>query len=75
MNSDDLIDIRGRIRAHGARQLTLARLSAPTDWESELRMALQEQRRAPSAFARGSDVRLFAESFAIFFTAAMVFLL
>ena len=75
MKSNELIDIRGRIRAFGARQLTLARLSAPADWEGELRNALRDQRRAPSAFARGSDVRLFAESFAIFFTAAMVFLL
>ncbi|MBL0767707.1 hypothetical protein JI743_02685 [Sphingopyxis sp. DHUNG17] len=75
MNSDDIIDIRGRIRAHGARQLTLARLAAPTDWESELRLALQEQRVRPSIFAQGSDLRLFAESFAIFFTAAMLFLL
>lgn len=75
MDSDDHIDIRRRLRAHGARQLTLARLSAPDDWQGELRGALAEQRRRPSPFSHGSDIRLFAESFAIFFTATMMFLL
>lgn len=75
MESQEHIDIRERVRAHGARQLTLARLSAPEDWQGELRVALQTQRSLPSPWARGSDVRLFVESFAIFFTAAMIFLL
>jgi hypothetical protein len=43
MDSDEHIDIRERIRAYGARQLVLARLSAPEDWQGELRGALAAQ--------------------------------
>jgi hypothetical protein len=75
MDSDDHIDIRGRIRAHGSRQLTIARLSAPADWEGELRRALAAQREERSFWSQGGDVRLFLQSFAIFFTAAMMFLI
>jgi len=75
MDSDDHIDIRGRIRAHGARQLTIARLSAPADWEGELRRALAGQREERGFWSQGSDARLFLQSFAIFFTAAMMFLI
>lgn len=75
MDSDDHIDIRGRIRAHGTRQLTIARLSAPADWEGELRRALAAHREERSFWSQGGDVRLFLQSFAIFFTAAMMFLI
>jgi len=75
-DSDERVDIRGRIRAHGARQLTIARMNAPADWQGALRGAIAEQRRPPrSPLASGSDLRLFLESFAIFFTATMMFLL
>ena len=75
MDSDDHIDIRGRIRAHGARQLTIARLSAPTNWEGELRRALAAHREERGFWSQGGDARLFLQSFAIFFTAAMMFLI
>lgn len=75
MDSDDHVDIRGRIRAHGARQLTVARLAAPEDWQEELRVLLRQERARKPLFSRNSDIRLFAESFAIFFTATMMFLL
>lgn len=75
MDSDDHIDIRGRIRAHGARQLTIARLSAPEDWQGELRSALAAHRDERAFWSQGGDVRLFLQSFAIFFTAAMMFLI
>ncbi|ALH80191.1 hypothetical protein [Sphingopyxis macrogoltabida] len=74
MDSDDRIDIRGLVRAHGARQLAIARLGAPDDWKGELRRALAVQ-RAPQAIWTRGDLRLFLESFAIFFTATMMFLL
>lgn len=75
MDADTPINIRGRVRAYEARRMTLARLFAPQDWQSELRGALADTRTRKPLFARDSDVRLFAESFAIFFTAAMMFLI
>ena len=75
MDSDDPIDIRRRIRAHAARQAQIARLAAPRDWQGDLRQALAETRARQPLFVRTADIRLFAESFAIFFTAAMMFLL
>lgn len=75
MDKDQSIDIRGRVRDHGVRQLTLARLSAPADWQQALRSALAEQRRPSPSIFGNRDLRLFLESFAIFFTAAMMFLL
>lgn len=74
MDSNDHIDIRHRVRAHGARQLVIARLNAPEDWQRELRTALAAHREPVSIFA-GSDLRLFLQSFAVFFTAMMMFLL
>lgn len=73
MDSDH-IDIRRRIHAHGARQQTIARLSAPADWQGELRQALAVHREPVTIFA-GSDLRLFLQSFAMFFTATMMFLI
>jgi hypothetical protein len=74
MDSDNHIDIRYRVRTHGARQLTIARLNAPADWQGELRRALAAHREPVSIFA-GSDLRLFLQSFAMFFTATMMFLI
>ena len=59
---------------HSARQLTIARLSAPADWQGELRQALAAHREPVSIFA-GSDLRLFLQSFAVFFTTTMMFLI
>lgn len=75
MDSNDPIDIRRRIRAHDARQARIARLAAPQDWQGELRQAIARTRARQPLFVRSSDIRLFAESFAVFFTAAMMFLL
>jgi hypothetical protein len=74
MDSDDHIDIRRLVRAHGARQLTIARLNAPADWQGELRSALAAHREPVTIFSN-NDFRLFLQSFAIFFTATMMFLL
>lgn len=68
------INIRRRIRAHGARQLTIAQLSAPDDWQTELRRAIAAHSKPVPIFS-GSDLRLFLQSFAIFFTATMMFLI
>ncbi|MDZ3831267.1 MAG: hypothetical protein U0S50_05540 [Sphingopyxis sp.] len=75
MDSDDHINIRERIRAHGARQMVIARLAAPADWQGELRRALASERETRSIWSRGGDGRLFLQSFAIFFTATMMFLI
>ncbi|HEY0595970.1 hypothetical protein [Sphingopyxis sp.] len=74
MDSDDHIDIRRLVRAHGTRQLTIARLNAPADWQGELRSALAAHREPVTIFSN-NDFRLFLQSFAIFFTATMMFLL
>ena len=74
MDSDDHIDIRGRVRSHGTRQLTIARLNAPADWQGELRRALATHREPVTIFSN-SDCRLFLQSFAIFFTATMLFVM
>ena len=75
MDSDDQIDIRGRLRAYATRELTIARLTMPDDWQAELRAMLQAERVPLALWARGSDTRLFLESFAIFFVATMMFLI
>lgn len=75
LDSDERIDIRGRVRAHGVRQVAIARLAAPSDWQGELRAALAAQRWPCSIFDGGSDFRLFLETFAIFFIATTMFLL
>ncbi|MDO9362204.1 MAG: hypothetical protein Q7T60_04715 [Sphingopyxis sp.] len=74
MDSNDHIDIRSRIRAYGARQLVIARLRAPADWQGELRTALAAHRQPVTIFS-GSDLRLFLQSFAVFFTATVMFLI
>lgn len=75
IDPDERVDIRGMVRAYGARQIAIARLGAPADWADELRRKLAQERKPRPMFASGNDVRLFAESFAIFFTATMMFLL
>ncbi|MBO9695606.1 MAG: hypothetical protein J7499_05360 [Sphingopyxis sp.] len=74
MDSDDHIDIRGLVRDHGARQLVIARLNAPADWQGELRTALVAHREPVTIFSK-NDFHLFLQSFAIFFTATMMFLI
>ncbi|MEQ8309660.1 MAG: hypothetical protein RIA72_03065 [Sphingopyxis sp.] len=74
MDSGEHVDIRGRIRAHGARQLTIARMNAPADWQGELRAALATHRKPATIFSN-NDFRLFLQSFAIFFTATMLFVM
>ena len=74
MDSDDHIDIRGRVREHGARQLVIARLGAPADWQGELRAVLAAHREPVTIFSN-NDFRLFLQSFAIYFTATMMFLI
>lgn len=74
MDPDNHVDIRRLVRAHGARQLTIARLNAPADWQGELRSALAAHREPVTIFSN-NDFRLFLQSFAIFFTATMMFLL
>ena len=68
------VDIRDRIRDHGRRQVAIARLSAPVDWEGALRQAIT-QHREPVTIFKGSDLKLFVQSFLMFFTATMVFLI
>ena len=68
------IDIRDRLRAHGSRQLTIARMQAPADWEGALRHAIS-QHREPRTLVGATDFKLFLQSFAIFFTATMMFLI
>lgn len=74
MDSDNHINIRTRVREYGARRLVIARLNAPADRQSELRTALAAHREPATIFSN-NDFRLFLQSFAIFFTAAMMFLI
>ncbi|NYF32297.1 MULTISPECIES: hypothetical protein [Sphingopyxis] len=53
--------------------MAIARLNAPEDWQGELRAALAAHREPVTIFS-GNDFRLFLQSFAIFFTATMMFL-
>jgi hypothetical protein len=75
MGNHHRVDIRDRVRTHGTRQRTIARLRAPDDWQRVLRSSLAEQRRPRPILVGSNDLKLFLESFAIFFTAAMMFLL
>ena len=74
MDSKDHLDIRTRVREYGSRRLIIARLSAPADWQGELRTALAAHREPTTIFSN-NDFRLFLQSFAIFFTATMMFLI
>ena len=68
------IDIRDRLRSHGRRQLVIARMQAPVDWEGALRREIAQHRR-PQSVVGSTDLKLFLQSFAIFFTATMMFLI
>lgn len=70
----ETINIRHRVRAHHLRQLKVAALAAPADWEAALRAALIAERRPVPIIVSASDVRLFVQSFTIFFVTLMVFL-
>lgn len=71
---DHRIDIRGRLRAGQQRRAHLARLSRPADWQDQLREAIADTRGPRPLWFSRADARQFIHSFAIFFTAAMVFL-
>ncbi|NJS14416.1 MAG: hypothetical protein HC788_07115 [Sphingopyxis sp.] len=68
------VDIRQRLREHHLRQLKVAALSAPADWQSALRAALASERKPQPLLVSARDVKLFLQSFLIFFTTLMVFL-
>lgn len=72
-SSDPRIDIRDRLRAHQLRQVQVARLSAPADWQGELRQALAAHREPQNDWFNLDDAKLFLQSFAIFFVATFVF--
>ena len=57
-----------------ARQVVIARMIAPANWEGELRRAIAVHRKPVTIFSN-NDLRLFLQSFAIFFTATMMFLI
>lgn len=76
MTNDDMlpIDIRQRLRDHHLRELKVAALGAPADWQSALREALAREYVKPPIGLSPRDVKLFLQSFLIFFTTLMVFL-
>ena len=74
MDSNDHIDIRTRVRDYGSRRRVIARMRAPTDWQGELRTALAAHREPVTIFS-SNDFHLFLQSFVIFFTATMMFLI
>jgi hypothetical protein len=67
-------DIRQRLRDHHLRQLKIAALGAPADWQSALREALTAERKASEPLISFRDIKLFVQSFVIFFVSLMVFL-
>jgi len=68
------VDIRQRVREHHLRQLKVAALSAPADWQSALRAELVAERKTEPVWIGMNDVKLFLQSFLIFFLTLMVFL-
>jgi hypothetical protein len=68
------IDIRQRLRDHHLRQLKIAALGAPADWQLALREALAAERKPQPLFISATEAKLFLQSFLIFFTTLMVFL-
>lgn len=68
------INIRQRLRDHHLRQLKVAALGAPADWQSALRQALTAERQPQPLWLSARDLKLFLQSFLIFFTTLMVFL-
>lgn len=70
----ETINIRHRVRAHHLRQLKVAALAAPADWEAALRAALAAERKPEPTVVSTRDVKLFVQSFTIFFVTLMVFL-
>jgi hypothetical protein len=70
----DTVNIRQRVRDHHLRQLKVAALAAPADWQSALRDALVAERKPAPLIVSSADVKLFLQSFCIFFVTLMVFL-
>ncbi len=73
-DSDDSVNIRQRVRDHHLRQLKVAALGAPADWQLALREALIAERKPQPLWVSARDVKLFLQSFVIFFVTLMVFL-
>lgn len=70
----DAVNIRQRVREHHLRQLKVAALAAPADWQAALRAALIAERKPAPVIVSMRDVKLFLQSFGIFFVTLMVFL-
>ena len=70
----DTVDIRQRLREHHLRQLKIAALGAPADWQLALREALATERKPQPLWFSARDVKLFLQSFIIFFVGLMVYL-
>ena len=68
------VNIRQRLREHHLRQLRVAALAAPADWQSALRDALIAERKPVPLVVSTADVKLFLQSFVVFFVTLMVFL-
>jgi hypothetical protein len=68
------VDIRQRLREHHLRQLKVAALAAPADWQSALRATLATERQPEPLWLSVRDLKLFLQSFLIFFVTLMVFL-
>jgi hypothetical protein len=70
----ETINIRHRVRAHHLRQLKVAALAAPADWQAALRDALAAERKPVPLIVSTADLKLFLQSFTVFFVTLMVFL-
>jgi hypothetical protein len=70
----ETINIRHRVRAHHLRQLKVAALAAPADWQAALRDALVAERKPVPLIVSTADLKLFLQSFTVFFVTLMVFL-
>jgi hypothetical protein len=70
----EAVNIRQRVREHHLRQIKVAALAAPADWQSALRAALVAERKPAPLIVSTADLKLFLQSFAVFFVTLMVFL-
>ena len=72
---DRPIDIRARVSGARRRERRLAQLNAPADWHDQLRAAIAETQGPRPLWFSSADAKMFLNSFAIFFVAAMAFLI
>lgn len=70
----ETVNIRQRVREHHLRQLKVAALAAPADWQAALRDALIAERKPVPLIVSTADLKLFLQSFVVFFVTLMVFL-